>query len=46
MFSSDKPNMMPGNIAIRTIRIDKIFSNDKDVKLNRAQDKVSFLFYL
>ena len=32
--------MMPGNIAIRTIRVEMCFANDKDVRSNRARDKV------
>jgi hypothetical protein len=40
LFSSANPAMMPGNIAIRTVRIDQVFFNDGDVKSNRARDKV------
>lgn len=34
--------MMSGNIAIRTVRVEMCFCNDKDVKTNRARDKVSY----
>lgn len=40
LFSSAQAAMMPGNIAIRTIRIESKFSTDQDVKTNRARDKV------
>jgi hypothetical protein len=39
-FSSAQAGMMPGNIAVRTIRIESKFSTDQDVKTNRARDKV------
>jgi hypothetical protein len=41
VFSSAQSGMMPGNISIRTIRVEMTFSNDKDVRSNRARDKVS-----
>ncbi len=41
LFSSSQMAMMPGNIAIRTVRIERTFATDRDVKANRAQDKVS-----
>jgi hypothetical protein len=40
-FSSSQSSMMPGNIAIRMIRVDQKVSTDADVKSNRARDKVS-----
>jgi hypothetical protein len=40
LFSSAQAAMMPGNIAIRTVRIQQVFSTDRDVKANRARDKV------
>jgi hypothetical protein len=39
-FSSAQAAMMPGNIAVRTIRVESKFSTDQDVKTNRARDKV------
>jgi len=41
LFSSCQSNMMPGNIAIRTLRVEKHFATDEDVKNSRARDKVS-----
>ena len=40
LFSSAQTAMMPGNIAIRTVRVEMTFASDKDVKANRARDKV------
>lgn len=40
VFSSAQSGMMPGNISIRTIRVEMTFSSDKDVRTNRARDKV------
>ncbi len=40
LFSSAQAAMMPGKIAIRTVRIESKFSTDQDVKTNRARDKV------
>lgn len=40
LFSSSQSAMMPGNIAIRTMRVQHMFSTDKEVKANRAKDKV------
>ena len=40
ILSSAQTGMMPGNIAIRTIRVQQVFSTDRDIKLNRAKDKV------
>jgi hypothetical protein len=39
-FSSSQSGMMPGNIAVRTIRVEANFSTDENVKANRARDKV------
>ena len=44
LFSSAQSNMMPGNIAVRTIRVQQMFSTDKDVKEGRAKDKVLSMF--
>ena len=44
VFSSAQASMMPGNIAIRTIRVEQVFSTDGDVKANRARDKVNCVF--
>lgn len=43
LFSSAQTSMMSGNIAIRTVRVEMCFCNDKDVKTNRARDKVSYI---
>lgn len=40
VFSSAQTGMMPGNISIRTIRVEMTFASDKDVRSNRARDKV------
>jgi hypothetical protein len=40
VFSSAQSGMMPGNISIRTIRVEMTFACDKDVRSNRARDKV------
>jgi hypothetical protein len=40
-FSSAQAGMMPGNIVVRTIRVEKSFATDKEVRANRARDKVS-----
>ncbi len=40
LFSSAQESMMPGNIAIRTVRVEQCFATDADVKSNRARDKV------
>jgi hypothetical protein len=40
MFSSIESSMMPGNIAIRTIRVEDSESTDESVKAGRATDKV------
>lgn len=45
LFSSAQTGMMPGSIAIRTIRIEMTFASDKDVRSNRARDKVRTLSY-
>ena len=43
LFSSAQAGMMPGNISIRTIRVEMTFASDKDVRSNRARDKVGFI---
>lgn len=43
IFSSSKESMMPGNIAIRTLRVENAFSTDEDVRKNQARDKVRTL---
>ncbi len=45
-FSSAQSSMMPGNIAIRMIRIDQRISTDVDVKSFRARDKVKFFTFV
>ena len=40
MFSSSQGNMMPGQVAVRAIRVESTFATDEDVKANRAKDKV------
>lgn len=40
LFSSNQPAMMPGNIAIRGVRIDAKVTNDAEVLAHRARDKV------
>eukprot|EP01038_Epipyxis_sp_PR26KG_P004031 gene4031-5768_t len=40
LFSSAQNGMMPGGILIRTVRVEKKFATDQDVKANRALDKV------
>lgn len=40
LFSSAQATMMPGTIAIRTIRIEKTFATDMYVMESRARDKV------
>lgn len=40
IFSSAQSSMMPGNISIRTIRVEQTFASESDVKSNRARDKV------
>ncbi len=42
LFSSAQSGMMPGSIAIRTIRVEMTFASDKDVRSNRARDKVKY----
>ena len=32
--------MMPGNVSLRTVRVEQTFTNDKEVLANRARDKV------
>jgi hypothetical protein len=43
LFSSAQASMMPGNIAIRTVRVDAVFCTDQDVMANRARDKVDYI---
>jgi len=40
LFSSSDPNMMPGNVSLRTVRVEQSFTNDKLVLENRARDRV------
>lgn len=40
LFSSAQTGMMPGKIAIRTVRVEKTFATDKYVLESRARDKV------
>lgn len=41
LFSAGQVSMMPGNIAIRTVRVETGFMDDLKVKKQRARDKVS-----
>jgi len=40
LFSSAQHNMMPGNIAIRTVRVEMAYMTDSDIRGARARDKV------
>lgn len=40
LFSSTQSEMMPGNIAIRTLRVERAFATDEIVRENYARDKV------
>ena len=40
LFSSKTTSMMPGNVLVRCIRVDEVFSTDETVRTNRARDKV------
>lgn len=40
LFSAGQLSMMPGNIAIRTVRVETSFMDDQKVKKLRARDKV------
>jgi thiol-disulfide isomerase/thioredoxin len=40
LFSSNDPMMMPGGVAVRTVRVQQGFATDKTVKEGRAKDKV------
>lgn len=40
IFSAAQSAMMPGNVAIRTIRVEMCYASDKEVRSNRARDKV------
>ena len=44
LFSAANPAMMPGGLAIRTLRVDACFCSDQDVKQNRARDKIISVF--
>lgn len=44
LFSSASGAMMPGNIAIRAVRVEAEFSTDQEVTANRARDKLLSLF--
>lgn len=35
--------MMPGNVAIRTVRVEKVFADDDYVKQGHSRDRVSVL---
>lgn len=43
LFSSAQSSMMPGKVAIRTVRVENYFATDKDVMASRARDKVCSL---
>ena len=40
LFSAGQSAMMPGNIAIRSVRVEPVFMTDGEVLANRARDKV------
>ncbi len=42
LFSSAQAAMMPGNVAVRSIRVELCFATDQDVRENRARDKVKY----
>jgi hypothetical protein len=44
LFSSGQASMMPGNVAVRTVRVECAFMTDKEVKAARAKDKVLSMF--
>jgi hypothetical protein len=44
IFSSAQNSMMPGKIAVRTIRVERTFANDEYVNSSRARDKISNIF--
>jgi len=44
LFSSQKQTMMPGGIAIRSVRVESSCATDVEVKENRARDKVISMF--
>ena len=44
LFSSSQSTMMPGRIAIRTVRVELCFADDKYVNICRARDKLSNVF--
>ena len=44
LFSSSQSTMMPGKIAIRTVRVEQCFADDKYVMMCRARDKISNVF--
>jgi len=44
LFSSNKMAMMPGNIAIRLIKVEVGFAKDNSVINNRANDKIMSMF--
>lgn len=41
LFSSGQQSMMPGNISIRTLRVEKSYATDDYVRKNHARDKVT-----
>ena len=43
LFSSAQAAMMPGNIAIRTIRVEMAYATDDYVRRNHARDRVKLL---
>jgi hypothetical protein len=40
LFSSSDPAMMPGGVAVRTVRVESVFADDDNVLANRARDRV------
>ena len=44
LFSSAQSTMMPGRIAIRTMRVETCFADDSYVRQTRARDKISNIF--
>ena len=44
LFSSAQSTMMPGRIAIRTMRVETCFADDSYVRQTRARDKSSHIF--
>jgi len=40
LFSSNQPGLMPGNILLRTVRVENHFATDEEVLKERARDRI------